>query len=141
MLSEKGNQIKDQLKEFRQLKRKIQNLREEIQEILILGKIPKRSDYIVVLKKNVSNRAPQEGYVIKLEELQNTIEQLLEELSLKEKEILSSMEELDLLSYNMLMERYIVGKSVKEMSREFYYSERQIRRRLDGAMDKLSKKQ
>ena len=41
MLSEKGLEVKKQLEEFNQLKRKIRNLKYELQELLELGAVPK----------------------------------------------------------------------------------------------------
>lgn len=139
MLSEKGQIVKKQLEELNQLKRKIRNLKYEIQELLELGSIPKRANYNMPTGKGGINTAPQERYIIKVEELQEKIEKTIEQALEKEQEFLKSMEELDSLSYNLLKERYVLGKPLRKIIREFNYSERQIYRLYGNAIEKLSK--
>lgn len=139
MLSERGNIVKKQLEELNQLKRKIRNLKYEQQELLELGAIPKRANYNMPTGKGGVNSSPQEKYLIRVEELQEKIESTIEQALAKESEFLSSMEELDALSYNLLKERYVLGKPLQKIIREFNYSESHIYRLYDKAFEKLSK--
>jgi len=75
----------------------------------------------------------------KYEQLQEKIDITIERAIAKENEFLNSMEELDDLSYNLLKERYVLGKSLKRIIREFNYSESHIYRLYDKAFEKLSK--
>lgn len=140
MLSEKGLEVKRQLEEFNQLKRKIRNLKYELQELLELGAVPKKSDLNMPTGKGGTNTAPQERYLLKVEQLQEKIDKTIERAIAKENEFLNSMEELDDLSYNLLKERYVLRKPLQRIIREFNYSESHIYRLYDKAFEKLSKK-
>lgn len=139
MLSEKGMIVKKQLEELNQLKRKIRNLKNELQELLELGEMPKRSDYNMPTGKGGTISSPQERYLIKVEDLKEKIGKTIEQALEKENQFLTSMEDLDPLSYNLLKERYVLGKPLQKIIREFNYSERHIRRLYDNAIEKMSK--
>lgn len=139
MLSEQGYKVKKQLEELNQLKRKIRNLKFELQELVELGAIPKNSDLNMPTGKGGTNTAPQERYLLKVEQLQEKINTTIERAIAKESEFLNAMEELDDLSYNLLKERYVLGKPLQKIIREFNYSERHIRRLYDHAFEKMVK--
>lgn len=140
MLSEKGLEVKRELEELNQLKRKIRNLKMELQELLELGALPQQADFRIPSGKGGAISSPQERYYIKVESLKEKISKTIDMALEKESKFLNDIESLDPLSHNLLMERYVLGKPLQKIIREFNYSERQIYRAYNKAFEDLSKK-
>lgn len=139
MLSERGIEVKKQLEELNQQKRRIRNLRSELQEILELGTLPERSDYKLPSGEGGTVTSPQERYLLKIESLEEKISKAIDTALEIEDRFLESMDKLDVLSQNLLMERYLTGKPLKKIIRDFNYSEAHIYRLYNVAFEKISK--
>ena len=137
MLSESGLEVKKQLEDLNQSKRRIRNLRNELKELLELGTLPKHSDYNLPSGKGGHPSSPQEKYLIKMEELKEKINMAIENALRIEHDFLDSIDSLDTLSQNLLMERYMQGKSLQKIIREFNYSESHIYRIYNKAFEDL----
>ena len=80
-----------------------------------------------------------ERRAIKIEELKNLISQSIDEALTREDEFFKSIVSLDSLTQNLLMERYLTGKPLKRIIREFNYSESHIYRLYDSGFEKIAK--
>lgn len=140
MLSERGNIVKKQLEELNQQKRRIRNLRNEMQELLELGALPQRSDCKLPSGKGGTVTSPQERYLLKIESLEEKISKAIDTALEIEDRFLESMDKLDVLSQNLLMERYLTGKPLKKIIRDFNYSERNIFKLYNKAFEQLAEK-
>ena len=126
MLSESERKVKQQLEDFNQSKRKIRNLKHELQELLELGTLPKHNNGGMPTAKGGHSSSPQEKFILKVEALQEKIVNAIDDALQKEHNFLESIESLDSLSQNLLMERYMQGKPMQQIIKEFNYSEKQI---------------
>lgn len=139
MLSESGQIVKRQLEDFNQSKRRIRNLKHELRELLELGALPKMGNTGMPSAKGGFTSAPQEKYILRVEALQEKIIGAIEDAITKEHNFLESIESLDALSQNLLMERYIQDKPLQKIIRDFHYSERQIYRMYNKSFEELGK--
>lgn len=137
MLSENGLKVKKQLEDLNQSKRRIRNLRNELRELLELGTLPKRSDTSLPSGKGGHPSSPQEKYLIRVEDLKEKISMAIDTALKIEHEFLDSIDSLDELSQNLLMERYMQGKPLQKIIREFNYSESHIYRIYNKAFEDL----
>ena len=138
MLSEEGKLVKRELEEFNQAKRRLRNLQEELSSWKRLDGVIKSSS----MEQNVSGGEIipyAERRLLKIEELENQISKSIDETLEKEDKFLKDISTLDALSQNLLMERYMTGKSLNRIIREFNYSRAQIFRLYDNSFEKLSK--
>ena len=138
MLSEEGRKVKQGLENLNQLKRKLRNLQEELKSWQSLDGAVKSASF----EQHVSGGEVvpfAERRLIKIEELNELISKCIDDAIEKEDQFLREIESLDALSQNLLMERYMTGKSLKRIIREFNYSERQIYRLYDNAFENIGK--
>ncbi|MBQ8443764.1 MAG: hypothetical protein IJX25_00210 [Clostridia bacterium] len=138
MLSEEGRKVKQGLENLNQLKRKLRNLQEELKSWQSLDGAVKSASF----EQHVSGGEVvpfAERRLIKIEELKELISKCIDDAIEKEDQFLREIENLDALSQNLLMERYMTGKSLKRIIREFNYSERQIYRLYDNAFENIGK--
>lgn len=138
MLSEEGRKVKQGLENLNQLKRKLRNLQEELKSWQSLDGAVKSASF----EQHVSGGEVvpfAERRLIKIEELKELISKCIDDAIEKEDQFLREIESLDALSQNLLMERYMTGKSLKRIIREFNYSERQIYRLYDNAFENIGK--
>lgn len=138
MLSENGLEVKKQLEELNQSKRRIRNLRRELQELLELGTLPQHSDYKLPSGNGGIVTSSQERYLLKIESLEERISKAIDTALEIEDRFLESMDKLDILSQNLLMERYLTGKPLKKIIRDFNYSEAHIYRLYNVAFENIS---
>jgi len=138
MLSESGIKVKIQLEDLNQSKRRIRNLKNELEELIELGSIPKKYDCNISHGKG-EPLSPQEKYVYKLDELTEKIFNAIDAAIQIEHDFLNSIDGLDTLSQNLLMERYMQGKSLQKIISEFNYSERHIYNLYNKSYEELSK--
>ena len=137
MLSDEGKMVKKQLEDLNQSKRRLRNLQEELKSWQNTDGVGSASTEQHVTGGEQCPFA--ERRAIKIEELKNLISQSIDEALTREDEFFKSIVSLDSLTQNLLMERYLTGKPLKKIIREFNYSDRQIYRLYDKAFEKLSK--
>lgn len=138
MLSEEGKKVKEQLEQLRQAKRNIHNLQQELkwwQEM---------SDFVASSSFNIKVQGGQaipyaEKRVIKIDELECKISEAIDIALKLEDEFLRNCSQLDSLSQNLLYERYLTGKPLKKIIKEFAYSERHVFRLYDDAFENVAK--
>lgn len=138
MLSEEGKKVKERLENLNQSKRRLRNLQEELKSWQSLDGAVKSASF----EQHVSGGEVvpfAERRLLKIEELKKLISECIDDAIQKEDKFLRDIAELDPLSQNLLMERYMTGKPIKRIIREFSYSDRQIYRLYDNAFEKLSK--
>lgn len=137
MLSEEGKKVKDELEKFNQAKRRLRNLQEELASWQRLDGAVKSVTYGQPIAGG-ENKPYAEKRVLRMEELEELISNAIDEAIELENEFLKDIANLDALSQNLLMERYMTGKSLKRIFREFNYSESHIYRLYDNAIEKIS---
>lgn len=137
MLSENGKIVKRELEAFNQSKRKLRNLQEELRTWRELDGV--RSAGLEERTTGGISTPFAEKRVIKIEELEKMISDAIDEAIESENKFLQDITSLDALSQNLLMERYMTGKSLKRIMREFNYSERNVYYLYDKAFEKIAK--
>ena len=137
MLSEKALEVKKYLEDFNQSKRKLRSLKDELKELLELGALPRVSDGNMPGAKGGYKSSNQEKFYFKLEQLQEKITEAIDIALQKEHEFLDAIKDLDVLSQNLLMERYMQGKPLKKIINDFHYSESTIIRNYNKAFETL----
>lgn len=137
MLSEKGQSAKQELEEFQYLKRRIVSLKNELAEVVETYSVPKKVTVKMPMGKGGSNSSTQERYVLKVESLVERLERLIDEAVDKEQRFLDAMQDLDEFSYKILIERYLIGKPLKKIIQESYYSERWFYEKYNRAIEKF----
>jgi len=136
MLSEDGKKAKQKLEGMNQSKRRIIYHVHEFDELVELGSIPKRFESN--LPSSGGNKlSPQERYLFRLESLQSKIKKLVDDAVQEENQFLEQIEQLDTLSQNLLMERYLQGKPLQKIIREFNYSESHLYRIYNKAFEEM----
>lgn len=136
MLSEEGKLVKQELENFNQAKRRLRNLQDELESWKRLDGAVKSAS----LEQSVSGGESvpyAERRILKIEELENQISDAIDKALELEDRFLKDIAQLDALSQNLLMERYMTGKSLKRIIREFNYSESQIFRFYNKAFEKI----
>lgn len=126
MLSEEGKKVKKELEEFNHTKRRLRILQEELQYWTNLGGAIKAVSGEAVAGGESIPYA--ERRVIRMEELENLISKTIDDALEQEDQFLKDISALDTLSQNLLMERYMTGKSMKKIIAEYKYSGRHLRR-------------
>jgi len=139
MLSESGLEVKKKLEGLNQHKRRIRNLKNELRELIELGTIPQVSTGMPSGKGGHPNSI-QEKYLIRIETLQEKLEVEIDRAIEEEDAFLKSISSLDSLSQNLLMERYLQGKSLRKIVREFNYDKRHLYRLYNKSFERLSEK-
>lgn len=139
MLSEEGKRVKKQLEHLRQTKRTIHNLQQELKwwEDMVTS--------ISASSMNISVKGGQktpyaEMRMVKIDELEKKISDAIDLALSLEDEFLRNCAQLDTVSQNLLFERYLTGKPLKKIIREFGYSDRHIFRLYDDAFEKIARK-
>lgn len=124
----KEEEVKQELRSLRHIRRKVKILNEELEELNELGKIPKK----IVYERTAGgmNAAAQDKYLISLEELQENIERVIHNETEREEKILQALNKLDTELSNLLMDRYIRGKSIARLCSEYNFSRPTIYRML-----------
>lgn len=138
MLSDEAKIVKRELEEFNQARRRLRNLQEELKSWKELDGVVGS----VSLEPHIAGGESSpyaERRVIRMQELEELISKAIDEALEKEDKFLEDISTLDTLSQNLLMERYMTGKSLKRIIREFNYSDRQIYRKYDAAIEKIAK--
>lgn len=138
MLSDEGKIVKKELENLNQVKRHLRNLQEELRSWEELDGAVKSASFDQHVSGGESTPYAQRR-VEKIEELKKLISEKIDEAILLEDKFLNDISELDVLSQNLLMERYMTGKSLKRIIRDFNYSDRQIYRKYDAAIEKIAK--
>ena len=139
MLSEEGKKVKEELEKFNQTKRRLKNLQEE----LLLWKNLNgalRSASLEEKTMGGENAPYAEKRLIKIQELEQMISKTIDDALAMEDKFLEDIQGIDILSQNLLMERYMTGKPLKRIIREFNYSERNIFYLYNKAYEDLAKK-
>lgn len=140
MLSEEGRVVKRELENFNQAKRRLRNLQNELESwrrmdgALKSASLEQRSD-----GGEVTQYA--ERRLIRMQELEGLISDAIDKALALEDIFFKNIVLLDITSQNLLMERYMTGKSLKRIIRELNYSERQIYRKYDVIFENLAKNQ
>ncbi len=137
MLSEEGKKVKKELENLNQIKRQLRNLQDELKSWEQLDGAVKSTAFGEHVSGGESTPYA-ERRVIKIEELKELISQKIDQAIEVEDKFLKDISELDVLSQNLLMERYMTGKSLKKIIREYNYSDRHIFRLYDVAFEKIS---
>lgn len=139
MLSEEGKRVKEELERFNQTKRRLKNLQEE----LLLWKNLNgalRSASLEEKTMGGENAPYAEKRLIKIQELEEMISKTIDDALAMEDKFLEDIQGIDILSQNLLMKRYMTGKPLKRIIREFNYSERHIFRKYNGAFEEIAEK-
>ena len=136
-LSEEGLKVKRDLEELNQLKRKIRNLREELNELITLGTLPSNPSDMLQSHGGVRTSI-QERYVFRLEDLESRLHMSIQEALKRERDFFYALDNLDSLSHNLLVERFVLGKSMDKIVREFNYDKRHLYRIYNKAYEKLA---
>lgn len=140
MLSEEGKRVKQELEDFNQVKKQIAICQGEVTYWKNLGGVLKSPSLEPHLDGGVVE-AYAEKQLLKIEALEKKISALIDKALALEDKFLQDIVDLDILSQNLLMERYMSGKPMSKIIREFNYSERHVYRLYDAAFEKLSQKQ
>lgn len=138
MLSKEAKKVKEELERFNQTKRRLRNLQDELASWQRLDGAVKSISYEQPIVGG-ENKPYAEKRVLRMEELEELISNAIDEAIELENEFLKDIADLDALSQNLLMERYMTGKSLKRIFREFNYSESHIYRLYDNAIEKISR--
>lgn len=137
MLSEEGKKVKSELERLSQAKRRLRNLQEELQNWEELSGVLKSSTIGEVVGGGA--REPYaEKRIIKIEQLTEAIEKAIDEAIALENTFLKHLSLLDPLSQNLLMERYMSGKSIGRIMRDFKYSRAQVFRLYDNLFEEVA---
>lgn len=137
-LSEEGLKVKRDLEELNQLKRKIRNLREELSELITLGTLPSTPSDMPPSHGGGVRTSIQERYVFRLEDLESRLHMSIQEALKRERDFFYALDRLDSLSHNLLVERFVLGKSMDKIVREFNYDKRHLYRIYNKAYEKLA---
>lgn len=138
MLSEEGKKVKKELEQFNYTKRRLRILQEELKYWTNLGGAIKAVSGEAVAGGESIPYA--ERRVIRMEELENMISKAIDDALEQEDQFLKDISALDTLSQNLLMERYMTGKSLQKIMLQFNYSRAQIFRLYDNCFEKISNK-
>lgn len=130
-------EIRRELKNLRHLRRKIKILNEELEELKELGNIPKKIVYERIAGGN--NIATQDKYLLSLEELQKNIEQVIQNETAREERILHALNKIDTELSNLLIDRYIRGKSIARLCNDYSCSRPTIYRMLKKGIKQINK--
>ncbi len=139
MLSEEAKQVKKELEYFNQTKRRLKNLQVELTYWLQYGGIL-RSPSLEPHMDGGITEPYAEKRAKKIEELQKLISEAIDSALDAEDEFLKNIQHLDPLSQNLLMERYMTGKPLNRIVKEFNYSERNIYYLYNKSFERLAKK-
>ena len=137
MLSEEGKFVKKSLEQFNQAKRRLRNLQNELEYWKNLGGMVKSPS----LEPHLDGGQTEpyaEKRLQKIEQLTALINGAIDEALSLEDDFLAKIDKIDPLSQNLLMERYMTGKSMTKILREFNYSDRHIYRLYDSAFEKIA---
>lgn len=137
MLSEEAKQVKKELEYFNQTKRRLKNLQAELTYWLQYGGIL-RSPSLEPHMDGGIIEPYAEKRVKKIEELKKLIGEAIDSALDAEDGFLKNIQRLDPLSQNLLMERYMTGKPLNRIIKDFNYSESQIFRYYNKAFEKIS---
>lgn len=139
MLSEEGKKVKEELERFNQTKRRLRNLQNELLAWRDLNSALKSASFEE--KTMGGDIVPfAEKRLIKIQELEEMISKTIDDALAMEDKFLEDIEGIDVLSQNLLMERYMTGKPLKRIIREFNYSERHIFRKYNVAFEEIAEK-
>lgn len=139
MLSEEGKKVKEELERFNQTKRRLRNLQNELLAWRDLNSALKSASFEE--KTMGGDIVPYaEKRLIKIQELEEMISKTIDDALAMEDKFLEDIDKLDVLSQNLLMERYMTGKPLKRIIRDFNYSERNIFYLYNKAYEDLAQK-
>ncbi len=136
-MSDEAKQVKAKLEQLNQAKRRLRNLQEELQNWKDLSGVMRASPMGEVVGGGVSEPYAEKR-VIKIEQLTKMIEDAIDEAIQLEDEFLKQLVLLDPLSQNLLMERYMSGKSINRIMRDFNYSRSHTFRLYDNIFEKMA---
>ena len=139
MLSEDANQVKKELEMFNQTKRRLKNLQAELTYWLQFGGVVKSPSLEPHMDGGITEPYAEKR-AKKIEELQKLISEAIDSALDAEDEFLKNIQHLDPLSQNLLMERYMSGKPLNRIVKEFNYSERNIYYLYNKSFERLAKK-
>ena len=134
-LSREAVAVKVQLQEFNQNRRMIRNLLAEKKMLMDMCDMLKSSGSI--MSDGGETFSKQEQLLFRLENINAKISDLLTKTANTESILLSAMDTLTPTEYNMLWERYAVGKNIAQLCKEFYYSDRWLHKRYNQLFNKL----
>lgn len=137
MLSEEAKEVKVKLEMFNQSKRRLRNLQNELDFWIRFGNMIKSPSLEPHLDGGIVDPYAEKR-VKKIEKLQTLIANSIEETLTYEDAFLKDIQRLDTLSQNLLMERYMTGKPLNRIIKDFNYSESQIFRYYNKAFEKIS---
>lgn len=138
MLSEEGKRVKCELENFNQAKRRLRNLQNELESWRRMDRAVKSAS--LTPHADVGESIPYaEKRVIRMQELENMIGNAIDKALELEDIFFKNIVFLDVTSQNLLMERYMEGKPLKRIISDFNYSDRQIYRKYDVAIEKIAK--
>ena len=139
MLSEEGKKVKEELERFNQTKRRLRNLQNELIAWKDLNSALRSAS--LEEKTMGGDIVPYaEKRLIKIQELEEMISKTIDEALAMEDKFLDDIEGIDVLSQNLLMERYMTGKPLKRIIRDFNYSERNIFYLYNKSFEELANK-
>lgn len=137
MLSEEGKVVKKSLEQFNQAKRRLRNLQSELEYWKNLGGMVKSPS----LEPHLDGGQVEpyaEKRLQKIEQLTELINGAIDEALGLEDDFLAKIDKIDPLSQNLLMERYMTGKSLQRIIRDFNYSRAQVFRLYDSCFEKIA---
>ena len=138
MLSEDAQQVKKELEMFNQTKRRLKNLQTELTYWLQFGGVVKSPSLEPHMDGGITEPYAEKR-AKKIEELQKLISEAIDSALDAEDEFLKNIQQLDPLSQNLLMERYMTGKPLNGIIKEFNYSRAHIYRLYDAIFEKFPK--
>lgn len=139
MLSEGAQQVKKELEMLNQTKRRLKNLQAELTYWLQFGGVVKSPSLEPHMDGGITEPYAEKR-AKKIEELQKLISEAIDSALDAEDEFLKNIQHLDPLSQNLLMERYMTGKPLNRIVKEFNYSERNIYYLYNKSFERLAKK-
>ncbi len=138
MLSEEGKKVKKELEFFNQSKRRLKNLQNELAYWIQYGGVVKSPSLEPHMDGGIAEPYAEKR-AKKIEELKNLIGIAIDDALDAEDEFLKNIQQLDPLSQNLLMERYMTGKPLNRIIKEFNYSRAHIYRLYDAIFEKFPK--
>lgn len=139
MLSEDAKQVKKELEMFNQTKRRLKNLQAELTYWLQFGGVVKSPSLEPHMDGGITEPYAEKR-AQKIEELQKLISEAIDSALDAEDDFLKNIQHLDPLSQNLLMERYMTGKPLNRIVKEFNYSERNIYYLYNKSFERLARK-
>lgn len=133
-------EAKQLLKDYKGIKKRLKSEQAKIVELRLSLTSVKVTDYGKSRVKGGQASAYVDAILDRIEKIETRCTEMMNKLFEIEDVISESIDSLSPLEQSMIIDRYIHGYSWKRICREHHYCERQVRRKVDESLKKISKK-